>query len=215
MVNYTHKRGEDYGDGATPPARMCPWRTRTRPGPSRPTRRSRCSSDERSGWPAVAFSSRTRRDVQPGTRADHPGDKRMSDNWQGRSRSFSRNPPSSGRALRRRRRADGHGGTFGQNPNDFVNTEGRLIADRPVMAKAQFVTNAVAVPRRREHPLSDWPPVVAAGPRRRLGFPSRPVINSEANTGDRRVADQTIVDVRLQKDFRIAEPPRRPCSATS
>ena len=96
-----------------------------------------------------------------------------------------------------------------------MNTEGLLLADRPVIAKAQFVTNLpwrflVGANILYQTGRLWSRQVRVAG----LGFPSRPVINSEANTGDRRVADQTIVDVRLQKDFGSPEPPRRPCSAT-
>ena len=90
-----------------------------------------------------------------------------------------------------------------------MNTEGLLIADRPVIAKAQFVTNL------------PWRFLVGANILYQTGrlwsrqvrvagsrLPrARPTINSEANTGDRRVADQTIVDVRLQKEFRSPEPP--------
>ena len=30
-------------------------------------------------------------------------------------------------------------GIFGQNPNDFINSDGRLVGDRPVVLKTQFV----------------------------------------------------------------------------
>ena len=83
-----------------------------------------------------------------------------------------------------------------------MNTEGRLIADRPVIAKAQFVVN---LPWRflvGTNVLYQtgrlWSRQVRVAD---LGFPARPTINSEANTGDRRVPDQTIVDVRLEKSF--------------
>jgi len=69
--------------------------------------------------------------------------KRMSDNWQGTfSVVFSESPGRIGSSLMSPTASQiGTAATFGQNPNDFVNTEGRLIADRPVIAKAQFVVN--------------------------------------------------------------------------
>jgi hypothetical protein len=36
-----------------------------------------------------------------------------------------------------------------------------------------------------------------------LGFPAAPQINMESNTGDRRVADINLVDVRVQKEFTL------------
>ena len=44
MVNYTAKRGEDYGGWRDTAGTYVPVRTQTRPGPSRLVRRSRCSS---------------------------------------------------------------------------------------------------------------------------------------------------------------------------
>jgi hypothetical protein len=38
-----------------------------------------------------------------------------------------------------------------------------------------------------------------------LGFPSAPQINMEPNTGKRRVADINLIDVRVQKEFRLTD----------
>src|SRR5262249_10452275 len=93
-------------------------------------------------------------------------------------------------------------GTFGQNPNDFVNTDGRLIGDRPVLAKAQLVvelpwgfTGAAAFQHQSGRP---W------GRRIRvpgLGIPT--TIRAEQIDGSRRVSDWNFLDVRLQKDFAL------------
>jgi hypothetical protein len=37
-----------------------------------------------------------------------------------------------------------------------------------------------------------------------LGFPAAPTINMEANTGERRVKDIDMIDLRIQKNIRLA-----------
>lgn len=95
-------------------------------------------------------------------------------------------------------------GSFGRNPNDFVNTDGRLIGDRPVVGKLQFLYEApygFLFGINYMHQAGRlWARQIRVGG---LGFPARPTINMEANTGDRRVPDWNTIDVRLQKDFRL------------
>ena len=96
------------------------------------------------------------------------------------------------------------GQLFGMDPNHYVNTEGRLIGDRPVVGKLQFLyefPGDVLVGLNYTHQSGRlWSRQIrVAG----LGFPSRPLINLEPNTGDRRVPDWNMFDLRLQKDFRI------------
>jgi hypothetical protein len=92
-------------------------------------------------------------------------------------------------------------GTFGQNPNDFVNTEGRLIGDRPVIAKLQFLYDApwgITFATNYTHQVGRlWARQIQIP---RNGFPSRPTVNMEANTGDRRVPAWDLIDVRIEKD---------------
>jgi hypothetical protein len=38
---------------------------------------------------------------------------------------------------------------------------------------------------------------------RNLGFAVRPTINMEPNTGDRRVADWNLIDLRIEKSFKL------------
>jgi hypothetical protein len=95
--------------------------------------------------------------------------------------------------------------TFGQNPNDFVNTDGRLIGDRPVIGKLQFLYEApfgITWATNFTHQAGRlWSRQIrVAG----LGFPSRPTINMEANTGDRRVPDWNLIDMRFEKDFGLS-----------
>ncbi|HMF60771.1 MAG TPA: hypothetical protein VK595_10385, partial [Vicinamibacterales bacterium] len=98
-------------------------------------------------------------------------------------------------------------GSFGRDaagPNDFVNSDGLLIGDRPVVAKAQVVyrfpwgvLGSVNVQHQTGRLYSRA--IRVSG----LGFPSAPQINMEANTGDRRVADINLLDARVQKEFSL------------
>jgi hypothetical protein len=134
--------------------------------------------------------------------------KRMSNNWQGvfsvvlssakgRIASSARSGPSSSQSSA--------SGTFGRDasgPNDYVNTDGRLIGDKPVVAKAQFVYNfpwRIMASANVQHQTGRlWSRQIRpAG----LGFPSPPTINMESNTGDRRVPDVDLVDLRVQKSI--------------
>ncbi len=93
---------------------------------------------------------------------------------------------------------------FGMDPNHFVNTEGLLIGDRPVVAKAQLlydlpggVTFGLNYTFQSGRP---WARQIQVGG---LGFPARPQIQMEILDGSRRVPDWNLVDVRLQKDFNV------------
>lgn len=92
------------------------------------------------------------------------------------------------------------GAYFGQSPNDFVNTEGRLIGDRPVVIKTQLVYEApygITVAGNFAHFTGrPWGRDVRPGIQgiRYLGEPF----------GERRLADLNQVDVRIQKEFRFA-----------
>ena len=96
----------------------------------------------------------------------------------------------------------GTAGAFGQNPNDFVNSEGRLIGDRPIVAKLQVLYNApwgLTVATNFNHQDGRlWSRQIQI---RGLGFPSRPTVNMEANVGDRRVPDWNLIDLRVERDF--------------
>jgi hypothetical protein len=94
-------------------------------------------------------------------------------------------------------------GNFGINPNDFVNTNGRLIGDRPVLFKIQAVYDAPlgfqlganfvhqsGRPWARQVRVSD-----------EVGIPT--TILAEPITGDRRVPDWNILDVSVQKRLKL------------
>lgn len=72
--------------------------------------------------------------------------KRMSNRWQATmgltlSRAEGRLGPSNARSSALTN-ANSTAGVFGQNPNDFVNSDGLLIGDRPVLFKGQAVYDA-------------------------------------------------------------------------
>jgi hypothetical protein len=136
------------------------------------------------------------------------GTKRMSRNWQGvlslvLSKAEGRlgnsarfNPSNSQSSL---------AGTFGREvagPNDFVNSEGRLIGDRPVVTKGQvlyrFPWNVMAAVNVQHQTGRFYTRQIRVSG---LGFPAAPTINMEANTGTRRVADVNLIDLRVQKEF--------------
>ena len=134
--------------------------------------------------------------------------KRMSANWQAvfsvvLSRAEGR-LGSSARALPTTAQSS-QAGSFGRDaagPNDFVNTDGLLIGDRPVVAKTQFVYRfpwGVMVSANLQHQTGR---AYARQVRvNGLGFPTAPQINMEPLDGSRRVADTNLIDVRAQKEF--------------
>jgi hypothetical protein len=138
--------------------------------------------------------------------------KRMSSNWQavfsvvlskaeGRLGSSARALPTTAQSSQ--------AGTFGRDaagPNDFVNTDGLLIGDRPVVAKTQIVYRLpwdVMVSANVQHQTGRAyaRQVRISG----LGFPTAPQSNVETLDGERRVADTNLIDVRAQKEFALAD----------
>jgi outer membrane receptor protein involved in Fe transport len=112
--------------------------------------------------------------------------------------------PSTRLGLLDSQRATARFSDFGQNPNDFLNAGGKLLGDRPHTFKSQLVVelphgflvganylfqSGRAWARRARISEPD------------LGFPSAPEINVEERDGSRRVANQSNLDVRLQKGF--------------
>jgi hypothetical protein len=132
--------------------------------------------------------------------------KRMSDNWQatasvvwskgtGRLGSSNLGPTDEPNSLARR---------FGRDPNDFVNTDGRLIYDRPLTAKLQLVYQ---LPKGflvgANYSLQEGRPWA-----RTVQLPEELVnrsssILADPIDGERRVGTWNLLDVRLQKDFGI------------
>ena len=129
--------------------------------------------------------------------------KRMSNRWQlqsslalsktkGRDASSNRGPSGS--------QTGGTYTLFGQNPNDFVNSEGLLLADRPVQFKAQAVVELpfglLASTNYRYLTGRAWGRTARVSG---LGIPT--VIRAETLDGSRRLPDMSIIDARVQRTF--------------
>lgn len=140
------------------------------------------------------------------------GTKRMSHHWQGTlsmvlSRAEGREPSS---ILAPGSSQTGTSGTFGTigrggtngGPNDFVNTDGLLIGDRPVVAKAQLIYAlpwGLQLSGNLQHQTGrPWARQIRVGG---LGFPSKPTIYMEPLDGSRRVPNLDLFDTRVQKTF--------------
>jgi carboxypeptidase family protein/TonB-dependent receptor-like protein len=137
--------------------------------------------------------------------------KRMADNWQlttsfvwGRSTGrVGSSRPNTGAGFGPAGNQTTTAGRFGQNPNDFVNTDGRLIADRPVTFKTQLVyqfpAGFLAGANFIYQSGRPWARLLRVGDI--VGIPT--TIYAERNDGSRTVSDQYVLDLRLQKDFSL------------
>jgi outer membrane receptor protein involved in Fe transport len=130
--------------------------------------------------------------------------KRMSNNWQATAAltyldSRGRNASSDNSLTAGQ---DGQAGLFGQNPNDYVNTDGKLVGNRPWTFRTQLVYEAPkgftiganytfqsGKPWGRQIRLSSS----------ELGQTT--TFMAERITGDRHVANWNILDLRVQKAF--------------
>jgi len=140
------------------------------------------------------------------------GTKRMSHNWQGTlslvvSKSEGLEPSSILGPASAQSGNPGNFGTIGRGgtnggPNDFVNSEGVLIGDRPVVAKAQVIYRlpwGLQVSGNLQHQSGrPWARQVRIGG---TNFPSRPTVYMEPLNGDQRLPSLNLIDARLQKSF--------------
>ena len=96
-------------------------------------------------------------------------------------------------------------GTFGQNPNDFINSDGRVVGDRPVVFKTQVVyqlpwglTSSANFMSQSGKPI--YQEIRVAGSVTGLGT-TRIVAN--VPDGSLRTAQWTTLDARLEKAFKL------------
>ncbi len=131
--------------------------------------------------------------------------KRMSNNWQMvASLVLSKSTGRIGSSLRSpTQRQEGYARNFGQNPNDFINTDELLIEDRPVVAKTQLVYQ---MPKGfllglnfRYQSGRPWARQVRVSSLAGIST----TILAEKLDGSRRVDSQSIFDLRFQKDFKL------------
>jgi outer membrane receptor protein involved in Fe transport len=96
-------------------------------------------------------------------------------------------------------------GDFGQNPNDFINTDGLLVQDRPWVFKTQLVVELPAgfLVSANYMNMSGRP--WSRTLREELGFGVPTEILAEPIDGSRRVPRWNMLDVRLQKEFGLSD----------
>lgn len=137
--------------------------------------------------------------------------KRLSHNWQGTfslvySKSTGRLASSVGNPGGGQSQTSASFGRFPNGPNDFVNSDGRLAADRPVVAKVQFLYRLpwdVQVSTNIQHQTGRvWARNIRVSG---LGFPSAPTILMDPLDGSKRLPDTNLVDLRLQKSIRFTD----------
>jgi hypothetical protein len=136
--------------------------------------------------------------------------KRMSNRWQANfgmtfSKSVGRQGSSSARATPLTSQVS-TAGVFGQNPNDFINTDGRLTGDRPVVIKAQFVyqlpwnmTTSFNLQSQSGRPIYDE--VRPAASLTRIPGTTRVVANF--SDGELRTDHWNQLDARIEKAFAL------------
>ena len=94
--------------------------------------------------------------------------------------------------------------SFGQDPNHFVNSDGLLIGDRPIVAKLQFLYTApFGITWGVNYTHQDGRPWARQIQIRGLGFPARPTVYMERIDGSRRVPAWDIIDMRIEKDVAL------------
>ena len=96
-------------------------------------------------------------------------------------------------------------GVFGQNPNDFINTDGRVVGDRPVVLKTQFVyqlpwglTSSANFMSQSGKPIYDE--IRVANSVTGVGT-TRIVAN--VSDGSLRTKQWTTLDTRIEKSFNL------------
>jgi len=133
--------------------------------------------------------------------------KRMSHKWQGTfslvlSKSEGREPSSIQGPRASQSTTPASFGRFPNGPNDFVNSDGLLIADRPVIAKAQIVYGLpwnLTISGNVQHQTGrPWGRQIRVSG---LGFATAPTIYMEPLDGSLRVPDLNLIDMRIQKSF--------------
>ena len=135
--------------------------------------------------------------------------KRMSNRWQANfgltlSKSTGRQGSSSARATPLTSQVS-TAGIFGQNPNDFINTDGRLVGDRPVVLKTQFIyqlpwgmTSSFNFQSQSGQPIYSEirvPTSVDAA------FPARAASSRTSSDGEDRTKLWQTLDARVEKAF--------------
>ena len=135
--------------------------------------------------------------------------KRMSNKWQANfgltlSKGTGRQGSSSARSTPLSSQVS-TAGVFGQNPNDFINSDGRVVGDRPVVLKTQFVyqlpwglTSSANFMSQSGKPIYDE--IRVANSVTGVGT-TRIVAN--VSDGSLRTKNWTTLDTRIEKAFKL------------
>jgi len=140
--------------------------------------------------------------------------KRMSNHWQANfgltlSKSTGRGGSSSARATPATSQIS-LAGIFGQNPNDFINSDGRVIGDRPVVLKTQFlyqmpwgIMTSFNFQSQSGKPIySEIRAATSA-----TGIPGASRIIAVASDGQDRTKIWQTFDARVEKNFKLGKNP--------
>jgi outer membrane receptor protein involved in Fe transport len=114
--------------------------------------------------------------------------------------------PSGRLGLLDAQRATARFSRFGQNPNDYVNAEGKLLGNRPHTFRTQLV---VELPYDfligANYTFQSGRAWARRGRIAELGFPTDVEINLEERDGSRRIPNQSLVDLRVQKGVKLGD----------
>lgn len=134
--------------------------------------------------------------------------KRMSSRWQANfgltlSKATGRQGSSSARSTPLTSQIS-TAGIFGQNPNDFINSDGRLIGDRPVVLKTQFlyqmpwgIMTSFNFQSQSGRPVNSEIRVATSV----TGIPGSTRIIATPHEGDLRTKHWQTIDARVEKSF--------------
>jgi hypothetical protein len=100
-------------------------------------------------------------------------------------------------------------GIFGQNPNDYINSDGRLVGDRPVVLKLQFLyqlpwdmTASVNFQSQSGKPIYSEIRVPTSVTR----IPGASRVIAFVSDGEDRTKLWQTIDARVEKSFRVGGP---------
>jgi hypothetical protein len=136
--------------------------------------------------------------------------KRMANRWQANfgltlSKSTGRQGSSSARATPITSQVS-TAGVFAQNPNDYINSDGRLIGDRPFILKTQFlyqwgwgILSSFNLQSQSGHPIYSEIRV----PTDITRIPGASRIVATVSDGEDRTKHWTTLDARIEKSFRL------------
>ena len=136
--------------------------------------------------------------------------KRMSNRWQANfgltlSKSTGRQGSSSARSTPLSSQVS-TAGVFGQNPNDYINSDGRLIGDRPVVLKTQFIYQLpYGITSSLNFQAQSGRPIITEirVPTSVTNIPGQSRIIAFSVDGDERTKFWNQLDARVEKEFKL------------